>query len=445
MMKFIPICLALVATITTARAQEVITIQQAIERTLNNNLQIRKSQLNEDLAFENFQQSRLALYPSLNASLSQNMGWGRNNFGNTGIYENTQNYSFSPGLGASVDVFTGFAKLNQIRQNKILLEAGKANTDKVKNDLLLQVVTAYMDILFNKDRLSAASQQLEVSRQQLAQQQELFDVGNKTLADIAESKALVATSELDVTTAENALAISYLTLAQLMNMPSSVKYNVQAPPLSEFSAPGMTFDAESIYSQSLKFFPDIRLAELQTLAAEKGIDIAKGSYYPRISMNGSYGSYYNYNYNLPPAVQNQSFRDQLENNISKGIGMSISIPIFNGFQVRSNVKRARINYLQSQTDEELTKINLNRIIYQAVADLKGARSTYESATKTFNARSESFAVIEQRYNVGLVNSLDFSTAQTNRNRAEIDMIRARYDLLFKAKVIDYYLGKQITF
>jgi outer membrane protein len=423
----------------------VISIQQAIEKTLNNNLQVRRSQLNEDLAFENFQQSRLALYPTLNASGNQNMGWGRNNFGNTGIYENTHNYSFSPGVGASVDIFGGFAKLNQIRQNKILIEAGKANTEKVKNDLRLQVVTAYMDILFNKDRLTAASQQLEVSRQQLAQQQELFDVGNKTLADIAESRSLVATAELDVTTAENALAISYLTLSQLMNIPSSTRYGVQAPSISEFTAPTVTFDPESIYSESVKFFPDIKLAGLQKLSAEKGIDIAKGSYYPRISMNGSYGSYYNYNYNLPVSVQNQAFLDQLENNVSKGIGMSISIPIFNGFQARSNVRRARINYLQSQTDEEETKINLNRIIYQAVADLKGARSTFESATKTFNARSESFAVIEQRYNVGLVNSLDFSTAQTNRNRAEIDMIRAKYDLLFKAKVIDYYLGKQIAF
>lgn len=427
-----------------AAAQEVITIQQAIENTLNNNLQIKKSRLSEDVAFENFRQSRLAIYPSLNAGLNQDMGWGRNNLGNTGIYENTQNYSFRPGASASVDIFNGFAKLNQIRQNKILLEVGKANTDKVKNDLILQVVTSYMDILYNRDRLKAARQQLEVANLQLKQQQELLDVGNKTLADIAETRALVATAELDVTTAENALSISLITLAQLMDIPSDTRYEVQAPSIDTFTEPTMVFSAEQVYQQALNIYPDIKLAGLRTASAKKDIDISKGGYFPRVTLSGSYGSFYNYNYNLS-ANENAHFWNQIKNNVSKGVGLGISIPIFNGLQTRITVKRAKINYMQYQVDEQLAKNNLNKIVYQAVADLKAARSTYESATKTFNARSEAFVVTEQRYNVGLVNSLDFNTSQTNRNKAEIDMIRAKYDLLFKAKVIDYYLGKQIVF
>ncbi|WP_276089847.1 TolC family protein [Pedobacter sp. JY14-1] len=439
----ITLALLTICYIDTA-AQEVITIQQAIENTLNNNLQIKKSRLSEDVAFENFRQSRLAIYPSLNAGLNQDMGWGRNNLGNTGIYENTQNYSFRPGASASVDIFNGFAKLNQIRQNKILLEVGKANTDKVKNDLILQVVTSYMDILYNRDRLKAARQQLEVANLQLKQQQELLDVGNKTLADIAETRALVATAELDVTTAENALSISLIILAQLMDIPSDTRYEVQAPSIDTFKEPTMVFSAEQVYQQALNIYPDIKLAGLRTASAKKDIDISKGGYFPRVTLSGSYGSFYNYNYNLS-ANENAHFWNQIKNNVSKGVGLGISIPIFNGLQTRITVKRAKINYMQYQVDEQLAKNNLNKIVYQAVADLKAARSTYESATKTFNARSEAFVVTEQRYNVGLVNSLDFNTSQTNRNKAEIDMIRAKYDLLFKAKVIDYYLGKQIVF
>jgi len=439
----ITLALMVICYIDTA-AQEVITIQQAIEKTLNNNLQIKKSRLSEDVAFENFRQSRLAIYPSLNAGLNQDMGWGRNNLGNTGIYENTQNYSFRPGASASADIFNGFTKLNQIRQNKILLEVGKANTDKVKNDLILQVVTSYMDILYNRDRLKAARQQLEVANLQLKQQQELLDVGNKTLADIAETRALVATAELDVTTAENALSISLITLAQLMDIPSDTRYEVQAPSIDTFTEPTMVFSAEQVYQQALNIYPDIKLAGLRTASAKKDIDISKGGYFPRVTVSGSYGSFYNYNYNLA-ANENAHFWNQIKNNVSKGVGLGISIPIFNGLQTRITVKRAKINYMQYQVDEQLAKNNLNKVIYQAVADLKAARSTYESATKTFNARSEAFVVTEQRYNVGLVNSLDFNTSQTNRNKAEIDMIRAKYDLLFKAKVIDYYLGKQIVF
>lgn len=426
-------------------AQEVITVQRAIELTLQNNLQITKSKLSEDLAEENFKQAKLAQYPRLNGSVDQRMSWGRNNTGTSGIYENTQNYSFSPGLGLGVDLFNGFSKINQIRQNKLLLEAGKMNTDKIKNDLTLSVVTSYMEILYNKDRLKAAREQLEVARKTLKQQQALLDVGNKTLADLAEAKSQVATAELDVTNADNAQTISFITLVQLMDIPSSTRFEVQAPNAANFTKSNSAYDAETIYAEALTYFPDIKLAALQTAAAKKGIDVAKGNLYPSLSFSGSYGSYYNYNYNLPADLQNRSFRDQIENNVSKGVGLSLSIPIFNGLQARSSVKKARINLLQTQADEQLAKNNLNKIIYQAVADLKAAESTNESAIKTFNAQKEAFSVIEQRYNVGLVNSLDYSTSLTKRNKAEIDMIRAKYDLLFKAKVIDYYLGKQIVF
>lgn len=426
-------------------AQEVITIQRAIELTLNNNLQVTKSKLNSELAEENLKQAKLAQYPRVNASAGQNMAWGRNNNGNTGIYENTQTYSFSPGISAGIDLFNGFSKINQIKQNKILLEAGKVNVDKVKNDLILNVVTSYMEILYNKDRLKAAKEQLTVAGKQLAQQQELLNVGNKTLADLAESKSQVATAELNVTTADNALTISFITLAQLMDIPSSTRFEVQAPSGISSTERAAAYDPEKVYADALALFPDVKLAALQTEAAKKGIDLAKGSLYPSLSLTGSYGSFYGYNYNLPADVQNRSLRDQIENNVSKGVGLSLSIPIFNGLQARSGVKKARINLLQTQADEQLTKNNLSKIIYQAVADLRAAESTFASATKAFDAQKEAYSVIEQRYNVGLVNSLDYSTSLTKKNTAEIDMIRAKYDLLFRAKVIDYYLGKQIVF
>jgi len=425
-------------------AQETITIKQAVDKTLNNNLQIKRSKLSEDLASEDFKQAKLAVYPTLNGSLDQRMAWGRNN-SRTGVYENTQNYNLSPGINAGVDLFNGFLKINQIRQNRILLDVGKANTDKIKNDLILQVITSYMQILYNKDFLVAARQQLAVAQQQLKQQQELLDVGNKTLADLAESKSQVATAELDVTTAENALTISYITLAQLMDIPSATRYEVQAPDVSSFSLASTVYNPEEVYASAVNVFPDIKLAALQAASAQKGIDINKGNLYPRLSLNGGYNSYYAYNYNLRPEERNDAFWSQIKGNVSKGIGLSLSIPVFNGLQARTGVKKARIYFAQAQTDEQLAKNNLNKIIYQAVADLKAAQSTFESTSKTFSARKESFSVIEQRYNVGLVNALDYSTSQTNMNRAEIDMIRAKYDLLFRAKLIDYYLGKQIEF
>lgn len=462
----------LTAFVQKSVAQEVITIQQAIEKTLNNNLQVKQAILNERLSDENLIQSRNAILPTLNGNGSFNTNFGRSLDPSTQSFNSEKFSSFNGGISSSVNLFQGFQKLNQIKQNKLLLDADKTNVEKVKNDLILQVITAYMQILYNKDFLEAAKQQLAVARQQLQQQQELLDVGNKTLADLAESRSLTATAELDVTTAENALTISYLTLAQLMDIPSATTYIVKAPDVSNFGRSATIYDPEQVYANALNLFPDIKLAALRTEAAKKGIAVAKGNYYPSISLGAGLSSNYSSGRTrvlsyfedgtreigfventqtkvltnvISPLTESYKFADQVKDNFGQYIGVSLQIPIFNGFTTRSVVRKAKISYLQNQTEEQLSKNNLNKVIYQAVADLKAAQSTFESSTKTFNARKEAFSVIEQRYNVGLVNALDYSTSQTNKNTAEIDMIRAKYDLLFKAKVIDYYLGKQIVF
>ncbi|TKC05483.1 TolC family protein [Pedobacter polaris] len=425
----------------TSFAQEVITIQQAIDKTLTNNLQVKQSKLSESLSEVTLQQSKMALYPNLNASVGQSMGWGRNQVA-SGLFQNTQNYNLNPSISSSIDVFNGLSKINQIKQNKLLLDAGKTNTEKVKNDLILSVITSYLQILYNKDFLKAAEDQLTVAKQQLNQQQQLLDVGNKTLADLSQSKSQLATAELNVTNAANALSISYLTLAQLMDIPSSSVYEVQAPVVDSFKNSSSSYNAEEVYNNALNLFPDIKLASLNTAAAKVGVKVAQGNLYPSLSFNGSYGSNYFYDFNN---LSNEALMSQLKNNIRKGLGLSLSIPIFNGLQAKSGVKRARINLMQTETQEQLAKNNLNKIIYQAVADLKAAESRYQSTGNAFTAQKDAFYVIEQRYAVGLVNSLDYSTAQTNRNKAEIDYIQAKYDLIFRAKVIDYYLGKQIIF
>ncbi|WP_316793547.1 TolC family protein [Pedobacter frigoris] len=454
-----------------ASAQEVITIQQAIEKTLNNNLQVKQARLSESLTDESLKQSKASLFPTLNGNGSYNINFGRSLDPSTQSFSSQQFSSFNGGVSTSVDLFQGFQKLNQIKQNKLLLDADKNYTEKVKNDLVLQVITSYMQILYNKDFLIAARQQLAVAQQQMKQQQELLDVGNKTLADIAESKSLVATAELDVTTAQNALTISYITLAQLMDIPSATKYDVKPPDVTSFTGTAALYNPEEVYEQALSLFPDIKLAAIRTESAKKAVDLAKGAYYPSISLGAGLNTNYSSGRRRVLDVvsdgereigytasgekvltamfrelsETYRFKDQLRDNFGQNVGVSLQIPIFNAFRTRTTVRRAKITLMQNRNEEQLAKNNLNKVIYQAVADLRAAQSTYESTSKTFTARKEAFSVIEQRYNVGLVNSLDYSTSLTNKNKAEIDMIRAKYDLLFKAKVIDYYLGKQIIF
>ncbi|WP_158796993.1 TolC family protein [Pedobacter sp. L105] len=428
----------------SVQAQEVLTMQQAIDRMLQNNLTIKQGALNINTLAVNLVQSKAALYPTLNGSSGNSLSFGR--------VLNTTNYSVSTNktlqssgsLATSVNLFGGFTLMNQIRQNKLLLEAGNSNLDKIKNDLILQVVTAYFQIVYNDDLLKASKEQLDVAVQTLTREEALMDAGNKTLADISQAKAQVATAELNVTNAQNSLTISYLTLSQLMEMRSdTANYVVVAPTLQEIVMAQKNYSINDVYNSSLEIFPDIKLAKLNTQAAKKAIDVAKGGYSPVISLNGGLGSYYSYIFNSP--IPNLAFSRQVSNAFNQYVGLNLSIPIFNGLTTRSNVKRAKITYEDNKIQEQLAKNNLNKVIAQAIADLRAADSRYKSNENTFNAQKDAFNVIEQRYNVGLVNSLDYNTARTNRNKAETDFIQAKYDLLFRSKVIDYYLGKQITF
>lgn len=453
-------------------AQETITLQQAVDNALKNNLQIKQAQLSSALTDENLTQSKYALYPSVNGSVNYNKNFGRSIDPSTNQYISQQFSSSSGNLSASADLFNGFIKMNQIRQNRILLDADKSKVEKAKNDLILQVVTSYMQILYNKDLLVASKQQLSIAEQTLARQKSLLDVGNNTLADVSQSKSQLATAQLNVTSATNNLNLSYLNLNQLMEQPVSHEFEVQVPLIDSQSALANSSDINTIINTALSNFPDVKEAMFRSQAAKKAVDIAKGSYYPRLSLGGGLGTNFSSGRSTIASVtpngfseigrtqitneavvvpkfitefQKQTFTSQIKDNFNQFVGLNLQIPIFNGFLVRSNVRRAKISLENTQVQEQLIKNNLSKIITQAVYDLRAAESRFSSTKNAFDAQKDAFYVVEQRYNVGLVNSVDYSTAETNKNKAEIDFIQAKYDLLFRAKVIDYYLGKPITF
>jgi outer membrane protein len=428
---------------TVAQAQEVITIKQAVDRMLQNNLNIKQSALDVATADVNLIQSRAALFPTLNGSVSEDLSFGRS-LDQTTFQIANQTLAVTNGrIGTAVDLFGGLVKVNQIRQNKILLEAGKSALDRTKNDLVLQVVTSYFQVVYNEDLLKASREQLVVAQQTLERENALMDAGNKTMADISQAKAQVATAELNATNAQNQLTISYLTLSQLMEMRAdNNSYSVVAPTIEDINYAQKSYNVNDVFTQALSLYPNIKQAQLNREAAEVGVKVAKGYLYPTISLNAGLGSSYSYVFDND---NNQPFSDQINQRFNQYVGLSLQIPIFNGLTAKSNVKRAKIQYQGYVNQEQLERNNLNKIIAQAVADLRAADARYGSTEKTFNAQSDAFMVIEERYNVGLVNSLDYNTARTNRNRAEIDFIQAKYDLLFRSKVIDFYLGREITF
>lgn len=465
--------LGLMLAASEIQAQQTITLKQATELALQNNLQIKQAQLSEALSSEDLKQSQFALYPTLNASNNLNFNFGRSIDPLTNQFVNQAVTSTNGNLFAGVTLFQGFQKMNQISQNKYALEADKSNTQKTKNDLLLTVVTTYLQVLNSRDLLTASKQQLEISKQQLDREQKFFDVGEKTLADLSQARAQMATAELNVTNAQNSLDLNFLSLAQLLELDPAVPFDVEVPVIGDVKTVNTAYSATEVYNTALNTYPDIKLAGYRRMVFEKAVDVAKGNYYPRLTLQGGLGTGFSNGRvqvvdrvpdgtnspigfvqgtnevvltpNFTTTFEKTPFRTQIDENLNQSISFNLSIPIFNGFSARSSVRRAKINLSNSEINEQLSKNNLNKVINQAVYDLRAADRRFYSATTAFDSSKEAFNVIQQRYDVGLVNSLDYNQSQTNLNKAQFDLIQARYDLIFRSKVIDYYLGNPLSF
>jgi outer membrane protein len=421
-------------------AQERITLKRATELVIENNLQIKQAEFSEAVSEVNLNQSKLAVYPTLNANTGLNFNYGRSIDLNSNQFINRSITSNNATVISNTNLFQGFRRMNEISQNKLQLEADKSNTQKVKNDLVLAVVTNYLSVLNAQDLLTAARQQLDIANQQLDIEQKFFDVGNRTLADLAQSKSQRATAELNVTNAKNQVDLAFLDLAQLLELDPSIPFEIEKPQIDNIINVNAAYSAVDVFKTASLNFPDIKLAEFRKQVFEKEIDIARSGYFPSLSLQSGLNTRYSNG-----TFFDTSFGEQVRDNFNQFIGFGLTIPIFNGLTAKSNVRRANINFQNAMISEQLAKNNLNKVINQSVYDLRAAEKRFYSAQTAYESSKEAFNVIEQRYAVGLVNSLDFNQAQTNLNRAQFDQIQARYDFIFRSKVIDFYLGNPITF
>ncbi|WP_157544007.1 TolC family protein [Mucilaginibacter paludis] len=463
--------LLLLSAALKTSAQEVITLQKAIDRTLERNLTIKQAQFNEAIDVENVKQAQYNRLPNLSANPQASFNYGRSVDPSTNQFVNQSIFGLSGSVTSQVLLFQGGLLKNQILQNKLQLDVDKSNTAKVKNDLVLNVVTTYLSVLSNQDLLKASVQQVDISQQTLDRTQKNFDVGNNTLADLSQAKAQVSTAQLNQTTAQNQLDISILTLKQYMEMDPATDITVEKPDVSKLTDIKSLYNAQDVFKDAVSINPDVRLAEVQKQLAYQNINVAKSYYYPSLSLFGSLGSNYSdarkngsivstgafetigvvSGTNTPVVTPAYSqvyskypFMDQLSDNFNQSVGISLQIPIFGRFATRTSVRKAKISYQIAEVGAQLAKNNLNKTISQAVLDVRAADKKYYSAQQTYQSNKEAYNVMQQRYNVGLVNSLDYNTSLTTLNKSEFDMIQARYELIFRSKIIDYYLGNPIT-
>ncbi|GAC1308530.1 MAG: TolC family protein [Mucilaginibacter sp.] len=469
------ICVLLLAVFGfTANAQQVITLQQAVDSTLKNNLNIKQAVMTESLGVEDYKQSKNNLLPSLTANPQASYNFGRSANLTTYTYSSKSFLYVNGAASVGVTLFQGGQLRNQILQNKLLLDVDKTNTAKVKNDLLLNVVTDYLTILTDQDLVIAAKQQIALANITLDRAQKNFEAGNQTRADLAQAQAQVSTAQLNLTNAQNQVDLAILILKQYMEMDPSKNITVEKPDISKLTDIRTIYDATEVIKTAFTTNPDIRLAELRQQTYAQAVKIARGNYYPTVSLFGGVGT--NYSNQITTQVVGQtpaaympigtvqgtnqtvltlkpvsqqiygpySAFGQLSNNLNESVGVSVQIPIFNRFLARTSVRKAKINYQYAELTTQLAKNNLSKTIIQAVLDLQAAEKSYQSAQQTFQSNKEALNVTKQRYDAGLENTLNYNTALTNYNKSQNDMIEARYQVIFRSKVIDYYIGNPIT-
>jgi outer membrane protein len=443
----------------TAHAQQVITLQKAVELTLERNLTIKQAQVTEALGAEDVRQAKGNQIPTLSVNPQGSYNFGRSPNLTTYSYTSQSFLYVNAQASLGVTLFQGGVLRNQVLQNKLILDADKTSTAKVKNDLLLNVVVDYLQILTNQDLVTAAHQQIDIAKLTLDKSQKSFTAGNQTLAD------------LNLTTAQNSLATTMLTLKQYMEMSPDSDIIIQKPDISKLDNVKTIFDVNEVIRTAFTNNPDVRLAEINQQAYAQAIKVAKGYYYPTLSLFGGLGTNYSsisqnvigtvtssqqvgfvQGTNTPviaafqEPVYSKSYGvgSQFNNNFNQSFGLNLQIPIFNHSTASVAVKKAKLNYEYSQLTTQLAKNTLSKTIIQAVLDVQSAEKSYLSFVQTYQANKDAFNTIQQRYNVGLVSSLDYNTSLTNYNKAQSDMIEAKYTLIFRSKVIDYYLGNPIT-
>jgi len=438
----------------SVNAQKKWSLQECVAYALENNISIKQQELSTDLVKEEIVTAEGNFYPSVNASASQSWNFGSyiDNYGGRVSVDSRSN---SFGLNTGVTLYNGKRNRLALEQAKKNLETAGFNLQENKNGIMLYIVNSYLNVLLNKESVKIAADQIEISKSQVNKAQQLVDAGEQPRSILLEAEATLAANEQQLTTANNTLDLSLLSLAQLIQV-SHKGFDVQDVPLTINSASLIYNDTDQIFNTAVNNLPEIKSAELAVENSDLSIERAKAGYKPSLSLGAGVGTSYQHsqgqkdvrvvidpNTNLPVTVAN-GFGKQLEDNIGYNVGLSLSIPVFNGFQVKSGVNRAKINKQQSELQLLNQKIKLRESIERAYADAKAALDQYVSAEKSLNAQAESFKNAQESYNSGVMTSFDFDQVRNRLVNAQSSMVNAKYNFVFRTKLLEYYLGIPIV-
>ena len=456
------------SAVVTAQENKM-TLQQCIDTALKNNIQVKESGLQADAASVNLKQAKYNMLPGLNGGFGYGLNQGRNVDPLTNNYINQQLTSSNVNLSSGIVLFNGMRLQNLIKQNSLTYGAAQMDLQQEKDNLTLNVILAYLQVLSNEDVLETSKTQAEVTGKQVERMGIMVKEGAAANYLLADLKGQLANEEIAIINSSNSLQQAKLSLCQLMNKDYNNELKLEKEGV-DLSASAYAATASDVYQSSLQNFALIKANNLKVKSAEKAIRVSRAGFYPGISLNGNLGSSYSSlaesltatnitevstgSYVVIGGNQNQVLRQQqnyssskpgytrqLNNNLGTYAGINIQIPLFNNFQTKNNIKLATINYKNTALQSDNAKLLLKQNVEQAHLNMTASFEKYKVLTEQVLNFEESFRAAEVRFNNGVINTAEYLISKNNLDRTRISLAQSKYEYSFRIKVLDYYKGK----
>jgi outer membrane protein len=461
---------------SVALAQSPWTLQRCIDEAFSKNITIKQGELQVEISEINQVQNAGALLPTLNGQAAHGYNWGQtiDPFTNTFASERIRSNNF--GLGTGITLFNGFQNINRVKQGAINIEVQKANLQQIQNDVALNVTNAFLNVLFQEEFVNVAKANLTATEKQVKRINDLVDAGAAPRGQLLEINSQKANDEATLIRNENGLAIAYLNLRQLLMISESEAedFIIARPNFDDMGSLKLPDSPKSAVNSALNRFPEIKSAQAAVESASIELKIAKGGTAPRINMSYSYGTGYSGarleprgdliltgttpvgflestgeavlapNFEFSEGFDTKPFNAQLRENLNQSLFFSMTVPIFNGFAVRSNIKRAQVGVISAANNLELSRMQLRQTVESAYADAIAALNNFRAAEQNVSAAELAFEYAEASYEQGASNIADYTAARSRLDAARADLIRNRYDYLFRVKVVEFYMGQPLT-
>ena len=468
--SFLSLIVILIFSVTIQAQSKKWTLEECVKYALQNNISIKQSELDSKNVLIDKKGAIGKFLPSLNASASHSWNIGLNQDITTGLLQNQTTQFTSAGANVGIDIYRGLQNQNNLRKANLSIMASKYQLVKMQEDIALNVANAFLQVLFNKENLKVQKEQLGINEKQLSRSEELVKAGSIPRGDLLDIKATVALNNQNVIVADNALLISKLSLAQLLQLKEFEDFDVVDDTNIKDDNDILGQMPNVIYQKAVESKTELKIARTNLEIAQKNVQIAKGAFQPTIQGFYSFNSRVAYSDRIVGVVPNVSnptsivgfvdgtnqnvlspnftrvlgnplpFFDQFSNNKGQSFGVQLSVPIFNGFSVHNNVERSKVNLEKSRITLEQQNLDLQRNVFTAFADAKGALNTYESSVVALEARQGAYNYAKEKYAVGLMNSFDFNQSQTLLTNAQSEVLRTKYDYIFKIKILEFYFG-----